>query len=53
MLEAIGMASLPVLYFFSFLFYTDVVSTLFIVLALHLALVHRHRSSAFVRRARR
>ena len=52
MLEAISIASLPVLYFFSFLFYTDVVSALLVVLALRLVLVHRHWASALVRSAR-
>ena len=49
--EAISIASLPVLYFFSFLFYTDVCSALLVLLSLRLALVNRHWASAIVRPA--
>lgn len=50
LLEGISIASLPVLYFFTFLYYTDIVSALLVLCSLRLALERYHGPAAFVRR---
>lgn len=48
-IESISISQLPVLYFFAFLYYTDVLSVFLVLLALRLALGRQHALSALVR----